>query len=585
MRGRKDQSLEMRVELLEGEIQTLREEMEGLRRQIARGEKKPEAGAQAPPLAAQIPPPPQKERTAGGSPAPVSDLTRNQNWINRIGIGLLLFGVAFLFKYSIDRGWITPEVRIIFGFLLGITLAAAGMRLYAAYRNYSQVLIGGGAAVLYITIFAAFHLYAFFPHALAFALMTVVTVLTFLLSLRCGEPPLSLIAALGGLGTPFLLHTGEGSVPALTVYACLVLCGAAAVYIARGWKSLLWTAFSGGWIVFLTAYYQITTGPALTEKIFLQGGILFLWLAFSLAPALAYIRTEPQAGGGRVYPPGFAEGGFVHFNVISTLIPFLGYLFAAVMWDMTERTGGITALILAAFYALLFLGLRTRVPDLRPARVHGYTAVTLLTISFILLLNRDALLITLSAEGLLLHLAGRYREEKTAAVAAHGLFAALALGVLGRLLDQPLSGIPVLNLQALAELAALCAALASGFFTRSERPRPFYLITAHVLFLIWIWREFITLQGGVATVSILWGLYAVGLLVYGMLADRPHLSRAGIGTLFLVVGKLFLYDLSKLSALWRVLLFLGFGAFLLGVGYYLQRKGSGGDSEGKAETP
>ena len=38
-----------------------------------------------------------------------------QTWLNRLGIVLLLLGVALLFRYSIDMGWLTPGVRVGFG--------------------------------------------------------------------------------------------------------------------------------------------------------------------------------------------------------------------------------------------------------------------------------------------------------------------------------------------------------------------------------------------------------------------------------------------------------------------------------------
>jgi uncharacterized membrane protein len=43
-----------------------------------------------------------------------------------------------------------------------------------------------------------------------------------------------------------------------------------------------------------------------------------------------------------------------------------------------------------------------------------------------------------------------------------------------------------------------------------------------------------------------------------------------MATLFLVVGKLFLVDLAGVEAVWRILLFLGFGGLFLVLGYYLQ---------------
>jgi uncharacterized membrane protein len=47
------------------------------------------------------------------------------------------------------------------------------------------------------------------------------------------------------------------------------------------------------------------------------------------------------------------------------------------------------------------------------------------------------------------------------------------------------------------------------------------------------------------------------------------LPYAAFGTLALFVGKLFLVDLARLSALSRVLLFVGFGAVFLGISYLL----------------
>ena len=46
-------------------------------------------------------------------------MSTSEYWLNKIGIGLVLFGVAFLFKFSVDQGWLTPLVRLGFGVALG----------------------------------------------------------------------------------------------------------------------------------------------------------------------------------------------------------------------------------------------------------------------------------------------------------------------------------------------------------------------------------------------------------------------------------------------------------------------------------
>ncbi|MCZ6916991.1 MAG: DUF2339 domain-containing protein [Gemmatimonadetes bacterium] len=57
---------------------------------------------------------------------------------------------------------------------------------------------------------------------------------------------------------------------------------------------------------------------------------------------------------------------------------------------------------------------------------------------------------------------------------------------------------------------------------------------------------------------------------------------AGVATLMLVVGKLFLVDLARVEAIVRILLFLGFGGVFLTLSYFfrsLLRRGVDVDDE------
>ena len=79
-----------------------------------------------------------------------------QFWLSRVGIALVLFGVVFLFKYAVDRGWLSETIRIGLGLMLGVGLFVLGVRLYGKRAWFGRVLMGGGIAALYITGFAAF---------------------------------------------------------------------------------------------------------------------------------------------------------------------------------------------------------------------------------------------------------------------------------------------------------------------------------------------------------------------------------------------------------------------------------------------
>ncbi|NNE46438.1 MAG: DUF2339 domain-containing protein, partial [Rhodothermales bacterium] len=179
-------------------------------------------------------------RSAVGSDAMASikKILRSEDLINKVGIFLLLIGLAFLFKWGIDRGWITPVVRVAFGAVLGMGLVVFGARIRSRRVRYGQVLVGGGIATLYITLFSAFQLYELLSYPVALTLMTGVTALSFALSLRQADVVLAIIATAGGLGTPFLLLETPSSILWLVVYTSLIAACAIAIFFEKGWRSL-----------------------------------------------------------------------------------------------------------------------------------------------------------------------------------------------------------------------------------------------------------------------------------------------------------------------------------------------------------
>ena len=53
----------------------------------------------------------------------------------------------------------------------------------------------------------------------------------------------------------------------------------------------------------------------------------------------------------------------------------------------------------------------------------------------------------------------------------------------------------------------------------------------------------------------------------------------GLGTLGLVAAKLLLVDMAELEAVWRILLFLGFGGGFLLLSYFINRGGEGPEAD------
>jgi len=78
-------------------------------------------------------------------------------------------------------------------------------------------------------------------------------------------------------------------------------------------------------------------------------------------------------------------------------------------------------------------------------------------------------------------------------------------------------------------------------------------------------------QQGQLLLSGLWSFVGVALVVVGLRRDVRSLRLGALGLLGVTIGKVFLYDLSTLTSIYRVVSFVGLGLVLLGAAYAWQR--------------
>lgn len=575
MKDPQDSSLHQRVEQLESTVVELQHLLRQLQQTL---EEQGISGRvnQVSPDPASLPVPPHPQAVPATSQIPITpsrprfDLLRDgEFWLNRIGIGLLLSGVAFLFKYSVDQGWLTPLVRVEFGLLLGGLLLFTGLRVQGPRRPFSQVLLGGSIATWYITSFAAFQLYALVSYGVAFGLMTLVTLLAFGLSVRQQQAVLSVIGVAGGLGTPFLLDTGQGSLVGLVVYTCLILGGTSAIYWVQGWRSLLWTAFVGGWLIFGIAYTEGISGGA---RWVLQSGILFGWLVFWALPVsrdLVWMRNLGQGPAATSTPPDSSHTPNLrntHTHLMTLLTPLIVVGLSKLIWPSDHTWGWIT-IGAALLYGLIAGYLRRWTASRQLAYTHILVAFSLLAIALVLLLEGNLLFLALAVEGAVLHFIADRLGERPLVIAAHILFGIVGLWFAARLFE-PVRGWVVFNPRAITDLSAISLGLVAS--TRQRQQGQTYRFLIHLAFLGWLWQQLSVLPDGNVFVTMAWGFYGAALLVMGLRRDLAGLRIVGLGTLLLVVAKLLLVDLTEVKAIWRILLFLSFGGLFLFLSYYFR---------------
>ena len=160
------------------------------------------------------------------------------NIIAKVAIVILFLGLSYLFKYSIEHDYISPEIRILGALLLGIGLLAAGWKLRFKRQIYALILQGGAIAVLYLTIFAAYKLYELVPALLTFVFLVVICSTTILFAILQRAMSLAIIACVGGYVTPILLSDGSGNHIALFSYYLIISTAILVISITQSWRIL-----------------------------------------------------------------------------------------------------------------------------------------------------------------------------------------------------------------------------------------------------------------------------------------------------------------------------------------------------------
>jgi uncharacterized membrane protein len=562
-----DQSLEERIDRLERLVEKLWER--------DAGERKERPGTREPRSASPVDAPPLK-----GAPKSTDWASLGERLLGKVGIVFVVLALGFFLKYSFDQGWVTPMLRVILGLLLGAGLLVLGLRLEGSRKRYSQFLLGGAIAVFYIVGFAAFQLYELVPFALAFSYMAATTVLAVVLAERQDHASLATIGLIGALSTPFLLHTETENIAGLVLYTSLVMVGFGAVQFRRGWRSLLGVMGIGGLLVMTVAAFR-TPDEA---RWITMGGVLIAWALVGISPILrAWLHAE-SPGRWPVQPLGWLgeklDVKAEPFDVVLMHAYALGasliaVVLIALIWDMEARGIGSLFILVGAVYCLLAWGSRG-VVKVRDGSAD--TAAVLLPLGILILIQEPWAILPLAALATGYHLAHREWGMGGLGILGHLLFALLALGFMGDVGRQMDSSVASpLDLEAFALLGAVAMAFVTSLILpKWERP-VVYQIAAHVALLAWLGVEIGDLPNGTGLVTISWGVYGILLFVVSFVRKSRRIQLAGLATLGLVAGKLLLVDMAQLDMIWRILLFMGFGAAFLVLSYYINRPQSGID--------
>ena len=211
-----------------------------------------EKTTERPVITAPSTPKPQFSLPTINRPKQPSDLEKiiGESWINKIGILIVIIGVAIGAKYSIENELISPLTRIILGYLVGIGLLGFGIKLKPKFEGYSAVLVSGSISIFYFITYFAYSFYNLIPQILAFAMMLIFTVFTVFAAIKYNRVVIAHIGLIGAYAVPFLLSSGSGRVDILFSYMLIINLGILFISIKRDWKTLHYSAFFFTWLIY-----------------------------------------------------------------------------------------------------------------------------------------------------------------------------------------------------------------------------------------------------------------------------------------------------------------------------------------------
>ena len=232
--------------------------------------------------ASSFPEPPiaprRREQSSGGIDPSISSWFASRNpewWLSRVGIGFVVLAVLLLYLYAIDKGWITPVVRVFTGVTVGALLFIAATRVRTDTTpadspdlGFRELLLGGGLAVWYVTAYAAAVWYQLISIPTARLVFFVIGIISTWIALQERRQIFALVAVAAGFATPFILPAPVHSLTELSLYLGAVTAIGLIIYLMRGWQLIVWITFIGFWSSVNAAVDTEVWGPAVVVDSF-----------------------------------------------------------------------------------------------------------------------------------------------------------------------------------------------------------------------------------------------------------------------------------------------------------------------------
>lgn len=533
--------------------------------------------------------------------------------LNRVGALALILGMGFFLKYAFDNDWLNETARVVLGGAAGLLLIGGGHRFHRRdMRVFAQGLTGTGAAILYLSVYAAYDFYHLIPQPFAFLLMALVTAASLVLSLCYDARAIALLGWAGGFLTPLLLVTADLNTIGLFVYITFLDAGLIAILLKRRrWRLLEPLGIAATYGTYLTWSFRADLPDGFGTAL----AFLILWWA--MFAGMDLYRSAAGDPGRRLWRWAAvtinAAGLYVMLMRLSQYTEgfwsFLGIQFLSPQSALVYFQGVVSAVFALVFFALTAWTMRRTEDPTAPA-IYATGAILLavrVPLSFVYDIGA---VIAWGLEALVLFWFGVQSGRRAVRNAGTALLAFSFVMIFlmgGTHVSSIVSAyVPILSLRTGAYLVAggsllACAGMLQNRIQTPDRTgsnRDHLLSTIFHLawtFLLVVWGtvevlnyfqyRIIMMESSSPeqlqnlrqlAVSGVWLISALLVMIMGRWMDIRALRAAAIVYFGCTVVKVFVFDLMFLDTLYRIVAFLGLSAILIAVSYlyYQNRPGS-----------
>jgi uncharacterized membrane protein len=232
----------------------------------------------------RVPPP---LRRPAAPPKPPRKPINSIVYIAAAGAGIFLIGAVFFLYWSIEQGWIGPEMRFLLGLVVGGALAAGAAKLTLGDSPKLGVclLLAGIGTLMFTFRWGAFE-YDFYSPTLGLAGTALAVLLAGALAARARLGSALCVALSAGLISPLVFSEGGHHEIALAIYLAVLLSTALAIpyltQVGARWVVTRWLGFVGTWALLAGAVLNASFEDANTLMIlvllhYVLAG-LWIWL-------------------------------------------------------------------------------------------------------------------------------------------------------------------------------------------------------------------------------------------------------------------------------------------------------------------